>query len=153
RKDRSMPEDVARVVLITGASSGIGAAVAREAARRGHLLVLTARRADRLEALAAEAEGLGAQALTVAAALGDPDTPPRLVEAAVDRFGGLDVLINNAGLGLPEMFSRCETEAIRRQVEVNLVAPLVLTRLALSSLVERRGIIINVGSAITSVAN
>ena len=70
------------------------------------------------------------------------------------RFGGLDVLVNNAGLGLPTMFAgrRARTD-LTAQLAVNLTAPLLLTRLCLPSLVERKGMIINIGSAITCVAN
>jgi uncharacterized protein len=143
----------AKVVLVTGASAGIGASVARELARQGYALSLTARRADRLEALAAELRPLGVDVLVIAADLDDPATPERVVEATVAHFGRLDVLINNAGFGLPTLFADADPDAIRRQLEVNLVAPLLLARFALPHLIERRGTIINVGSAITSVAN
>ncbi len=140
-------------VLITGASSGIGAAVALEAARRGHRLALTARRADRLEVLAQRARALGVEAFCLPADLDDPATPKRLVDEVVGRFGGLDVLVNNAGFGLPELFGRADPAEIRRQLEVNLVAPILLARHALPHLLGRRGTILNVGSAISSVAS
>jgi short-subunit dehydrogenase len=143
----------AKVVVVTGASSGIGAAVAREAARRGHHLVLTARRADRLESLARELRAGGTNVLVIPTDLGDPDAPHRLVEGTLKDFGGIDVLINNAGIGLPKLFAEADADAMRYQILVNLAAPIVLTRLALPSLLERKGIVINVGSAITSVAN
>ncbi len=144
-----------KVVVVTGASAGLGAAVAREAARQGHDLVLTARRADRLERLAEEIEGAGTgtQTLAFAADLEDPETPERLVGAALDRFGRLDVLINNAGFGLPTLFADGDPSALRSQIEVNLVAPLMLTRQAVAALVESRGTIINIGSMITAVPN
>jgi uncharacterized protein len=148
-----MRDSGAKVVLVTGASSGIGAAVARESERRGHRLVLVARRADRLERLADELRAIGTEVLVVPADLSDPEAPARIVEAAVDRFGGLDVLINNAGIGLPRVFSQSDPDAIRHQIEINFLAPLLLTRCALPPLIARRGIIINVGSAITCVAN
>jgi len=145
------------VVLITGASAGLGAALVRELVRRkkAGALVLTARRADRLEQLAVESKSLhaGLEILTVAADLADPATPQRLVAETVGRFGGLDVLINNAGLGLPTLFADAEPDYLDRQLTVNLVAPLILTRLSLPSLIERQGMIINIGSAITCVAN
>jgi len=140
-------------VLITGASSGIGAAVAVEAARLGHRLALTARRADRLEAVADRARALGVEVTCLPFDLGDPATPARLVEEVVGRFGGLDVLVNNAGFGLPELFGRADPEEIRRQLEVNLVAPILLARHALPHLIGRRGTILNVGSAISSIAS
>lgn len=142
-----------KVVVVTGASSGLGASIAREAARKGHALVLTARRADRLEALAAEIEALGATALVVPAALDAADSPARIVEATIARFGRLDVLINNAGFGLPTLFGDSEPDEIRRQLDVNLVAPVLLTRVALPHLIAAQGVVINVGSAITAIPN
>lgn len=141
------------VILITGASSGIGAAIARDAARLGHRLALTARRADRLEEVAGEARLRGApEVLTISADLADPSTPERLVRDVIGHFGGLDVLVNNAGFGLPDLFEAAGPGEIRRQIEVNYIAPVLLTRWALPHLLERGGMVINVGSAITSLA-
>jgi uncharacterized protein len=156
-----MPADPsAKVVLVTGASAGIGAALARVLGRSGHDLVLTGRREDRLHHLAgeiaAERSAAGARPvaiLVVPAALEDPATPERLVAEAIARFGRLDVLVNNAGFGLPTLFSDADPREARRQLEVNFVAPLMLARQALPHLIARKGTIINIGSAITSVAN
>src|SRR5262249_23054020 len=117
--------------------------------------VLTARRGDRLEQLAAElmAQQPGLEILTIAADLVDAATPKRVAAETIARFGGLDVLLNNAGLGLPTLFAGAAPELIARQIAVNLTAPLLLTRECLPSLIERRGMIINIGSAITCVAN
>lgn len=145
------------VVLITGASAGLGAALARELARRRRVsvIILAARRLDRLEGLAEELRTIDPMivAATVAVDLADPEGPERLAREVVDRFGGVDVLINNAGLGLPTQFADADPALVARQVAVNLTAPLLLTRHCLPSLVERRGQIINIGSAITCVAN
>src|SRR5690242_3310715 len=96
-----MVEIAGQVVIITGASSGIGAASARAFGRAGARMVLAARRLDRLQALATEIEGLhsGAEALVVGADLGQQTDRRRLIEAAQDRFGRVDVLFNNAGFG------------------------------------------------------
>jgi short-subunit dehydrogenase len=144
-----------KVVLITGASSGLGAEMARVAARQGYHLVLTARRSDRLDALVGEIQGLGtgSEAIAIAATLDDPTTPERLVSETLARFGRLDVLINNAGMGLPTLFADADPDALRRQLELNFVAPLMLARHAIPPLSERRGTIINIGSAITCVPN
>jgi uncharacterized protein len=146
-----------RVILLTGASAGIGAALARELARKrlARALVLTARRAGRLDQLALELKAINpaVETLTIAADLADLATPERLFAETMTRFNGLDVLINNAGLGLPTLFADSDLELLRRQLAVNFAAPLMLTRLCLPSLIERRGMIINIGSAITSVPN
>jgi uncharacterized protein len=142
-----------KVVLITGASAGLGAAVAREAATKGYTLALTARRGDRLERLVDEIAKHGVETLVIPAALDDPREPELIVAAVIACFGRLDVLINNAGMGLPSLFADSDPEHLRRQLEVNLVAPLLLARHALPYLIERRGMIINVGSAITSIPN
>jgi uncharacterized protein len=145
------------VVLITGASAGIGAALARELTRqkKARALVLTARRGDRLGRLAAELNTLqpALEVLTIAADLAEPATPQRVLSETISRFGGLDVLINNAGLGLPTLFADSDANDLARQLVVNFTAPLMLTRHCLPSLIERHGMIINIGSAITCVAN
>ncbi len=142
-----------QVTLLTGASAGLGAAIARELTRQGHRLALVARRVDRLEALAAEIQELGGSALTLPADLADPDNALSLIASTIEHFGQLDVLINNAAFGLPEYFGHSCPKAIHRQLEVNLQAPLLLTRSALPHLIESRGIVINIGSAVIRVAN
>ena len=140
-------------MLLTGASAGIGAALARELARRGHRRARTARRADRLERLAEELRAGGAEVAAFPVDLAEADALGELVAGVVARFGGLEVLINNAGFGLPQLFGRSDVDDLRRQVAVNLTAPIVLTRHALPHLLVARGTVINVGSAITAVAN
>ena len=93
------------------------------------------------------------QILTIPADLADPDAPRMLVDETTRRFGGLDVLVNNAGLGLPTLFADAEPDQIARQLAVNLRAPMLLTHASLPSLIARKGMIINIGSAITCVAN
>jgi short-subunit dehydrogenase len=146
-----------RVILITGASAGLGKELARALVQQNRTgaLILTARRLDRLEELASEFKKSRPELpiLTLAADLADPLAPAHLVDETTRRFGGLDVLINNAGLGLPTLFEGAEPDQIARQLAVNFTAPLLLTRLCLPSLVARKGTIINIGSAITCVAN
>ncbi len=145
------------IVLLTGASAGLGATIARTLAhtRRIGTIVLTARRLERLEQLARELAGLdpSLEIVTITADLTDPDASQRLARATLERTGGLDVLINNAGLGLPTLFADAAPEQLKDQLAVNLTAPLLLTRHLLPSLIERKGTIINIGSAITCIAN
>jgi short-subunit dehydrogenase len=142
-----------RVILITGASSGLGAAVARELGACGHRLVLVARRGDLLEAVASDVRDRGGGALVVPADLSDADAPGRIVDETIHHHGHLDVLINNAGLGLPYYFGRSCPEDLRSQVAVNLTAPLILARHALPHLIASRGMVVNIGSAIACVPN
>jgi short-subunit dehydrogenase len=137
---------------LTGASSGIGAALARELAKKGYRLALTARRADRLDALAAECRNAGAEVVVLPADLGDVEAAARLVTATVDAFGRLDVLINNAGYGLSAAFGQVEATDIVRQLDVNLVTPILLAKYALPHLLASRGTIINVGSSLSAIA-
>ena len=137
---------------MTGASSGIGAELARILAKAGRRLILTARRVDRLEALATECRGLGAEVVVIPADLTDTHEAERLIREAVAAFGGLDVLINNAGYGLGASFSEVDPADLVRQLDVNLVTPILLVRHALPHLIERRGTIINVGSSLSAIA-
>ena len=82
-----------------------------------------------------------------------PRLQSALVEATLERFGKIDVLVNNAGLGLPTLFADSIPEQLARQIAVNLTAPLMLARLSLPSLIKTKGMIINIGSAITCVAS
>src|SRR4051812_19369909 len=117
-----------RVALITGASGGIGAATAHELARQGASVVLAARRADLLEALALELGATGVEALAVPTDLTDVTQITRLVERALERFGRIDILVNNAGIGTPRPLAKTPPDAIRRELEINLGGAILLTR-------------------------
>ncbi|MBI2200775.1 MAG: SDR family NAD(P)-dependent oxidoreductase [Armatimonadetes bacterium] len=132
-----------RTVIVTGASSGIGEATARAFGRAGDRVVLTARRVDRLQRLAAELP----DSLVVQADLTKPEEIGRIVSETLGRYETIDVLVNNAGLGQYDWLERLTDEEIRTEVEVNLIAPILLTRAVLPAmLARRRGVIINVAS-------
>ena len=135
-----------RVVIVTGASSGIGAAFARLAAGEGARLVLAARRTERLEALAAELPG----ALPVTTDLRDPGQVRRLVAAAVDAFGRVDVLVNNAGQGMHVPVEEARLDDLQAIVELNLYGPLVAMQAVLPLMrAQGGGAIVNVSSNTT----
>ena len=121
--------------LVTGASSGIGIALARELAASGAKLILTARRSDRLESFASELRAKGSEVRIVVADLNDPAAPEAIFKATADLQ--VDILINNAGLGQygPAIEARLEQEL--SQVRVNCEAMVHLTRLFLPAMVER----------------
>jgi short-subunit dehydrogenase len=134
-------------VLITGASSGIGRSLAEQAARAGASVILTARSADALNELAGRLAADGAEAAAIPADLTSEADRRRLIEAAAERFDGLDVLINNAGVASAGHFAD-GTEAILRQVmEVNFFAPAELMRSAVPVLTRgRRPAVVNIAS-------
>src|SRR5438270_6872222 len=119
-----------RIVLITGASRGIGRRLAGRLADRGARLALTARSADELDALARQLKDQGVEAEAVPADLTDPQDRARLVRAVADRFGGLDVLVNGAGVCSFGEFATSTEGVLRRVMEVNFFAPVELIRLA-----------------------
>lgn len=138
----------ARVVL-TGASSGIGRAVAVELAKRQTRLVLTARRQPQLEELVAEVESCGGQARMVVGDITDGETRDRLFEVASQAFDGVDILINNAGVGGLGAFATADETRLRQIMEVNFFAPAELIRTALPLLRgSQDGLIVNVGSVL-----
>lgn len=135
------------VVLLTGASRGIGPVVAAELARRGAQLALAARNQSELEAVAARVRGLGARVLTVPTDLGVPEQLERLERRVHEEFGRIDILINNAGIEQVGFYERLDLAEIAQFVEVNLTAPLRLTRLVLPGMMERgQGHIVNMAS-------
>jgi len=127
--------------LITGGSSGIGLAIARALREDGYDLTLVARRPEPLEEAAGE---LGAYA--VPANLGDPDECARVVAAHAERHGGMDVLVNSAGIGIGGSFAEQDTKRIALQLDVNLEATLIVTRESLPHLRASRGRVITLAS-------
>ncbi len=124
--------------LVTGASSGIGAALARELAKHGAKLILTARRRDRLETLGAELTAKGTEVRIVTADLNDPAAPQKIYDSTEGTGLTVDILINNAGLGQYGAFAKNEIAQELSQVRVNCEAVVRLTRLFVPRMVERR---------------
>ncbi len=127
--------------LVTGGSSGIGLAIARALREDGYALTLAARRPEPLEAAAAELD-----ALAVPANLGDADECVRLVAAHAERHGGMDVLVNSAGIGIGGAFAHQETKKVDLQLDVNIGSTFVVTRESLPLLRASRGHIVTLAS-------
>ncbi|MAT68938.1 MAG: oxidoreductase [Planctomycetaceae bacterium] len=142
-----MSENIAgKVVVITGASSGLGEAAARHLAGRGAIVVLGARRADRINALASELGGDG-KALAVETDVTDPAQVKRLADAAVERFGRIDVMINNAGLMQQSPLEALKIDEWDNMIDVNVKGVLYGIAAALPHMkTQQAGHIINVSS-------
>jgi hypothetical protein len=142
------PEERGRWALVTGESAGIGRAFAQVLAEEGFSLVLTARREERLEALARDLQrDQGVDARVLAADLGDPSAPPRLREALHSQGISIDVLVNNAGFGSRGAFDERPWYEHAAMIQVLVTAVAHLTHLLLPDMVERRwGRILNVAS-------
>jgi short-subunit dehydrogenase len=141
------------VAIVTGASSGIGAATACELACRGATVVLAARRA---EALAAQAEAImevGGRAVAIPTDISDRSQVAQLAERVTSTFGRVDILVNNAGAFWSRQLASTPADDIAELVEVNLLGAMLLTRAVLPGMLERRhGAVITIGSLSGRVA-
>jgi 3-oxoacyl-[acyl-carrier protein] reductase len=127
--------------LVTGGSSGIGLAIARALREDGYDLTLVARRPEPLEEAARELD-----AYAVAANLGDPEECVRAVAAHAERYRGMDVLVNSAGIGIGGSFAEQDAKRIALQLDVNLEATMIVTRESLPHLRASRGRVITMAS-------
>jgi NADP-dependent 3-hydroxy acid dehydrogenase YdfG len=136
-----------KVVVITGASSGLGEATARLLSAQGAAVVLGARRVDRIQALANELTASGGKALAVETDVTQRDQVQRLVDAAVETYGRIDVIINNAGLMPQSMLERLKVDEWDRMIDVNIKGVLYGIAAALPHMQQQKsGQIINVSS-------
>ncbi|HEY3519966.1 MAG TPA: SDR family NAD(P)-dependent oxidoreductase [Rhodanobacteraceae bacterium] len=135
----------AKTVLVTGASSGFGAAIASRFAENGWRVIACARRAERLQHLAGR---FGSERVhTAAFDIRDEAAMRAALKAVPDEFGNVDLLVNNAGLALgTEAAQNCDLAQWRQMIDTNITALVTLTRLLLPQLIERRGAIVNIGS-------
>lgn len=130
-----------KVIIVTGASSGIGLAAARLFASYGARLVLAARRIELLES---EAEAMGGEVLCVKADVSVEADCKVLIERAVERFGGIDILVNNAGLSMRALFKDLDLKVIRSLMDVNFWGTVYCTKYALPYLLKSEGSVVGV---------
>ena len=136
-----------RVVVVTGASSGIGEACAVSFVEKGARVVVAARRAERLSALVERLEGLGGEALAVTTDVTSEADVDNLFAKAVERFGAIDVLINNAGIADSTPVNEMPLELWSRVLETNLTSAFLCSRAAFRVMKDKgRGRILNIGS-------
>ena len=135
------------VMIITGASSGIGAATARRVARDRVRLTLAGRREDRLRGVAREVEQLESEALVVPTDVTNRAEIRRMAQSTLDRWGRVDVLVNNAGVSYDEPLVDLDPDKVRAEVQVNLIAPIECTQAVLPVMLgQKSGHIINIAS-------
>jgi short-subunit dehydrogenase len=147
------PALTGEVAIVTGASSGIGAATARELGRRGATVVLAARRVGLLEAQVRSIREVGGEAIAIPADMADGSDVTMLAERTFAAFGRVDVLVNNAGAFWSTSLASSSPDQIARLAQVNLIGAMLLTRTVLPGMLERRhGAIISVGSLSGRVA-
>ena len=140
-----------RVALVTGASGGLGGAIARTLHRQGATVVLTGRKRAALDALAAE---LGGKSTVFAGDLADPAMGDALVKGAEAAFGSLDILVNNAGLTRDTLLLRMKDEDWQTVIDVDLTAAFRLTRTALRGMLKRRwGRVVTITSVVGATGN
>ena len=142
-----------KVAIVTGASSGIGEATAREFAKAGAITVLAARREERLKRLEREIEEMGGTALAVPTDLTDPDQITHLVQTTLETFGRIDVRANIAGWAIYDWLEELSAEELRRTYEVNIIGLAELTRQVIPTMKNQRsGIILNMSSYVSRIS-
>jgi len=144
--DRVVSEGSGRYAIVTGGGTGIGLAVARRLAVDGYGVLVAGRREEPCRRAAEALSAAGGEAIAVAADAGDPAGVADVVAAALERWGGIDVLVNNAGIGDAAPVLEETLEGWERVMRTNLTAAFLMSRAALPSLIERRGSIVNVSS-------
>lgn len=135
-----------KVAIITGASSGIGLACAKELASRGAKVALAARSMDAIEQLAAELRSNGSEAIAIQTDVAIEDDCKRLIETCVKAYGGIDILINNAGISMRAAFSDLDLSVIKRLMDVNFWGTVYCTKYAFPYLLKAKGSLVGVSS-------
>ncbi len=135
-----------KVVIVTGASSGIGRATAVEFARNGSRVVIAARSTDRLAQLEQEISAMGAEVLSCTTDVSRQDDCRNLIEKTIERFGTIDILVNNAGISMRALFDDVDIAVLKRLMDVNFWGTVYCTKYALPYIVQNRGSIVGVSS-------
>ena len=135
-----------KVVVITGASSGIGEAMAREYSKMGAKVVLGARREEELRRVADDIKAAGGEVAYAACDVVSEEECKRLIDTAIDNFGGIDVLICNAGLSMRALFDECDLKVLHRLMDVNFWGTVNCTKYALPWLQKSKGSLVGISA-------
>ncbi|MEP3198086.1 MAG: SDR family oxidoreductase [Lentilitoribacter sp.] len=134
-----------KVAIVTGGSSGIGHATAKALAEQGAKVLITGRNAERLNALTLEADNI--EAIQIDSA--DVESAKRIIEAAINRWGQIDLIVNNSGAGQPMPSEVYDAKTIKNMSQVNIIAPSLLVKEGHAALRETKGAIVNIGTAVS----
>ena len=147
RKNRIKKQSIKnKVVIITGASSGIGLACAREFATQGSKIVMAARSIEKLKEVENELRNNGTEVISVQTDVSKEDDCRRLIEETVQAFGKIDILINNAGISMRANFLDVELDVLRRLIDVNFWGTVYCTKYALPYILKEKGSVVGVSS-------
>ena len=135
-----------KVVVITGGSSGIGRALADKFGSKGSKLLITGRREQPLMEVANELRSKGLEVSTMVADVSKEEDNRQMAQLALEQYGGIDILINNAGISMRALFEDVDLEVIRRVMDINFYGSIFATKYCLPSIIERKGSVVGVSS-------
>jgi short-subunit dehydrogenase len=135
-----------KVVVITGASSGIGLALVHECSARGAKVVMAARNLEKLQELSAELSNSGHENLVVQADVSKEDDCKKIMDEAVKKFGTINILINNAGISMRALFAELDLSVVKRVMDVNFWGTVYCTKYAYPYLLQNKGSLVGVSS-------
>ncbi len=135
-----------KVVVITGGSSGIGQAMAQVFGAKGAKLLITGRREQPLIEVAKQLEAQGIKVETMVADVSAESDNQRMAERAIERYGGIDILINNAGISMRALFEDVDLDVIRKVMDINFYGSIYATKYCLPSIIERQGSVVGISS-------
>ena len=135
-----------KIVIITGASGGIGEALAKKFSSEGSIVVIAARQIEKLETLKMELEAAGAKVLAVACDVSKESDCKNLIDQTIKAFGKIDVLINNAGISMRALFNDLDLDVIKKVMDINFWGAVFATKFALPHLLKSKGSVVGVSS-------
>ncbi len=135
-----------KVVIITGGSSGIGKALAHEFGNKGSKILITGRREQQLMKAAEELRSKNINVATMIADVSKEQDNQQMAQLAMEHFGGIDILINNAGISMRALFEEVDLEVIRKVMDINFYGSIFATKYCLPSILERQGSVVGISS-------
>ncbi len=135
-----------KVFIVTGASTGIGKAISIEAAKNGANVVLAARNLEKLQEVAKTVESFGVQALTVKTDVSKREEAENLINKTIEKFGKIDVLVNNAGISMRAMFEDLDLDVFEKVMNINFMGTVYCTKYAINHILKQKGSVVGVSS-------